>query len=222
MMRPIGHFLAEFRPEGAPPPLAAFPVLEAPDFSIDGDGGMPDFDAGPATMLDDLAAFDLAPAAGLLEPPAEPAPDLEAALAARDAAHEAALAEARSRWAAEEGATLAERLAAAFADLETRLADALAPLLEPFLAHGARVKALEQLHTTLGTLLGGSGEVRPVAVSGPADLVAALRDSFGDRPGVSFAEAEVSDVAITLGDTRIRSQLRAWARKLDSALGAPA
>lgn len=221
MMRPIGHFLAEFRPEGAAsPPPAALLSLDGPEPAADA-FGLPDPDPWPIEAADTLEEPDLVPVAGLLEAPTEPAPDLEAALAARDAAHEAALAEARARWAAEEGATLAERLAAAFAGLEARLADALAPILEPFLAHGARVKALEQLHGTLGTLLGG-GETRPVAVSGPADLVAALRDSFGDRPGVSFTEADLPDVTVTLGDTRIRSQLRAWARKLDTALGATA
>lgn len=226
MMRPIGHFLAEFRPDGAAPPLPqALLPLDGPDPSASGSFGLSDGDDEPIDGAEDMVDPGLPPVTGLLEAPAEPAPDLEAALAAHDAAHaealEAALAEARARWATEEGATLAGHLAAAFADLETRLADALAPLLEPFLAHGARLKALDQLHDALGTLFDG-GETRPVAVSGPADLVAALRDSFGDRPGASFAEAEVPDVTVTLGDTRIRSQLSAWARTLDTALGATA
>ena len=227
MMRPLGHFLAEFRTDGAtksPAPIVgALPLL--PDLSLD---------AGPAFPADEAdftlpAPFDGEgfPALGLpepepialLAPPAEPAPDLAAALAAQQAEHEAALAEARAQWAATEGATLADGIAAALAGIEARLGEALASLLEPFLHKAARAKALGQLHEILATLLDG-GDTPTVSVSGPADLVTALRARVGDRPGLSFTEADVTDVTVALGDTRIRSHLRAWTRRLDAALEA--
>lgn len=221
MMRPLGLYLAEFRTgTAAPPPGAlalvpdagaavAFPAMDVPelDAPVLEAEAFPAL-AGPAPML-------------ALEAPVEPGPDLVAALAAQAAEHEAALATARARWAAEEGAALAERIGQAFAELEARLAAALVPLLEPFLGKAAQAKALGQLHDTLATLLDG-GDARPVTVSGPADLVAALRDRVGDRPGLDYSETEGPDVAIALGDTRIRSQLRAWTRKLDLALEAGA
>lgn len=226
MMRPLGLYLAEFRPggvpagaapAGAPLPLlpdlteeSGFPALPAPDHASPSS-----FDADSFPERDDAEPL---PA---LDPPDEPGPDLAMALAAQAAEHEAALAAARARWAAAEGAVLAERIGTAFAELEARLAAALAPLLEPFLARAAQATALDGLHDALTTLLDG-GDARPITVSGPADLLAALRDRVGGRPGLGFTEAEAPDVTIALGDTRIRSQLRAWARKLESALGAPA
>lgn len=229
MMRPLGHFLAEFRTGGAAPPPPAFGALPLlPDLNVEAEPAFPGVDEADLSLP---AAFDAGgfPALGLPEPepepialpaePAEPASDLAAAMAAQQAQHEAALAEARAQWAAHEGASLAEGIAAALAGIEARLGEALASLLEPFLHKAARAKALGQLHETLGTLLEG-GETPAVAVSGPADLVAALRASYGDRPGLSFTEADVPDVTVALGDTRIRSHLRAWTRRLDAALEA--
>ncbi|MDX7952124.1 hypothetical protein P7D22_13165 [Lichenihabitans sp. Uapishka_5] len=233
MMRPIGLYLAEFRPDGALPALPSFGTLPA----------LPTFGAQPALL--DLSLGDEdevlalpppfadppnlmleAPHGELFEPEtveplALPRPDIEAALAAQDATHVEAMAAARALWAAEEGATLAARLDAAFEALQGRLAEALAPLLEPFLAKAAQQKALGQLGDALASLLGG-GETRAVTVSGPADLVAALAERYGDRPAVTFTPSEAPDVTVALGDTRIRSQLRAWTRKLDAALGAQA
>lgn len=220
MMRPLGLYLAEFRP-GAPEPVPLPPdagallALPPPEPAFDaaavGAGNFPAL-PGPEPLL-------------ALEAPVEPGPDLAAVLAAQEAAHaaaqEEALAAARADWAAGEGAVMAERIGQAFAELEGRLAAALAPLLEPFLGKAARHKVLGQLHDALATLLDG-GDARPITVSGPADLVAALRDRAGERPGLAYAEADAPEVTIALGDTRIRSQLRAWTRKLDLALEAGA
>ncbi len=228
MMRPIGLFLTEFRPSG-PADLSAPAFSDLSSSPEMGDVPEPDV-AKPenpdeealgtfGVALDEAGSVDAEPVAGL-EDSAGPSPDIAAVLAERDVAHAAALAEARAQWVREESAVLAERIGQAFDELETRLADALAPLLEPFLANAARAKALGQLRTTLGILLKGA-DPRAVTVSGPLDLIDALRDMCGDRP-VAFAEASAPDVTIALGDTRIRSQLRAWARKLESALGVQA
>ena len=227
MMRPLGHFLTEFRTDGrtaAAPVFGTVPLLA--DLSLAPEPAFPvpdeaDFALSAAFAADEFPALGLpAPEpVALLAPPSEPAPDLAAALAAQQAEHEAALTEARAQWAATEGATLTDGIAAALAGIEARLGDALATLLEPFLHKAARAKALGQLHETLATLLDG-GETPAVAVSGPADLVAALRASYADRPGLSFTEADVPDVTVALGDTRIRSHLRAWTRRLDAALEA--
>ena len=223
MRQPIGLYLADFGPS-------------APAWAVG--TGLPCFDAV-------AIADDAAPLVALAEPvpdeestdtgsaiddepdlpalPLETArsePDVAALVGSLQAEHAAALAAARQHWAEQEGATLAAGLAAALAELETRIADTLAPLLEPFLVQAAQMTALAQLRDALGLLLGD--HEGSISVGGPADLLDALRRGLAARPGLTFVESDVPDVTITLGETRIRSQLAGWAGALESALGLPA
>ena len=214
MRQPIGLYLAEFAPAG--------PVTVASGI------GLPCFDAvAPADdfvvpLLDaDPAPFDQLPeepavAEDVEVAPSPPEPDTATVVEALMADHVVALEAARQSWIAHEGGVLAARFTTALDDFTARIADALAPLLEPFLVRGAQLTALAQLRDMLGTLLdGGEGAV---AVSGPADLLSVLRTACGGRPGLVFTEGDLPDVTITAGDTRIQSQLAGWARALESAL----
>jgi hypothetical protein len=103
-------------------------------------------------------------------------------------------------------------------ELETRVADALASLLEPFLVRAVQLETIARLRTALGSLL-ASREEAVVAVSGPADLLDALRPAFADRPGLTFTASEAPDVTVVAGEAQIRSRLADWARALEATLG---
>ena len=210
MMSPIGDYLAEFRPYAPPQSLL-----------IEGS-------SAPTPMDEDLFAADETATFEIEEPldaefpdpvEAEPQDPLPDPLEALRNDHALEMAEARQRWVEVEGANLATMIAKGLSDIEDKLADSLTKLLEPLLTKAVRLKAVDQLRDTMGSLLAG-GDDGPITVSGPADLVEAIRLSYADQPSVVFQTADEPDVTIKMGDTRIRSQLRAWARKLDAALGA--
>ncbi|MCW6508536.1 hypothetical protein [Lichenifustis flavocetrariae] len=222
MMRPIGLYLTEFRPGMPSALLSDVSDTEEPDpFAID----------LPFGADEDGLSFGTEAPSDLSEPEPEPddpailpetvAPiDMSATIEALQAEHAAALAEARQHWAEQEGVALATLIASKFAELETRLAEALAPLLEPFLSKATQIKMLDQLRGSLDTLLSGHPPQGAIMVSGPDDLIEAIRQAYPGQPALAFEAAHAPDVTITMGDTRIRSQLRSWARKLDTALGA--
>ena len=224
MMSPIGQYLAEFRPAGvsgiAPPPIEDTPS-----------GSVAIMDGGPdpedvMALPDRSDAYDAPDGQPPLAEDEEPTSDawsrpaFDAALDALKAEHAAELASARQHWAESAGTALAAQMTQCFGDLERNLADTLAPMLEPFLAKAAHVKVLDQLRDTIGTLLAG-GEQRAVTVTGPEDLIEAIKQAYPGRTTLVFETADEPDVSITMGDTQVRTQLRAWTHTLEAALGAP-
>ena len=200
MMSPIGPFLAEFVPQPAPPRLPA-PTFPGSDF-LDGD----------ATLAEETEALRLDQARS--EGFADGAATAEAAFAAEAAAltsrHDEHLAAERRRWADAQGAALAELLQHGLAELERRLADAAAEILEPFISRSLRVKAVADLRDAVERLLSSSTDAA-IRVSGPADIVEPLRVAFEGRTGITVLAAESPEVTVLAGDTVIRSQLRSWA-----------
>lgn len=218
MRQPIGLYLMEFAPlepaEAGGAGLPSFDAVspqDAPAAVFDFEAPVLDFDTSESLV--ELDATSDMPA--LADPP-PPEPDIAAIVEALEAEHATALAAARRHWVEHEGATLAAQFAAAMTALETRITDTLAPLLEPFLVQAAQRTALTGLREALGTLLAGPDG--PIVVGGPADLLDALRDGLPERPGLTFAASDTPDVTITLGETRVRSQLAGWARALEAAL----
>ncbi len=128
----------------------------------------------------------------------------------------AEVAQERKKWAEEEAALLAAAHRAAFEDFETRCAQAVANILRPFLIPLAIGRVTGALVENLETLF--ASRTRALfEISGPADLLEALREKFADRDAaIAFKPEETIDVRVRLDDTVIETQLEAWM----TALGA--
>jgi len=133
-----------------------------------------------------------------------------------EAAREAALSDARAQWAAQESRLLSQRLDAALAEIERRLAEgaaqALRPVVEARLAESAARRLAEEARRLLAAQ---DGPIMRVA--GPADLLARLRAEVGADARVAFVETDDADVVATLGPTTVETRLGQWARRLDEA-----
>ncbi|MGR7994653.1 hypothetical protein [Xanthobacter sp. ZOL 2024] len=150
--------------------------------------------------------------------------EARAALAASEAARSAdaerlqaafdqQLAEARAAWCQGEAERLAAAVADAFADLETRLGNALGKALTPFVTAAVRARALEEMKGHIAMLR--AGHAAPLlTVSGPQDLVTALAHSLGDPAGVRFCATGAADLTVTCDDTIIETRLAAWVERL--------
>jgi hypothetical protein len=123
---------------------------------------------------------------------------------------EAELAAARSRWAAEEGARFVEELRA----LEARLAEGVAEVLAPLLPELARARIVDDLAATMKTLLKPGG-VSALQVSGPVDLLDALREKLGDTgSAIEYWPAGGPDIRVTADHTLIETGFGAWLDRL--------
>ena len=208
MMSPIGLYLAEFTPRTALPAVSGsgFPRPRIPDHE--------DLLAVDAEAVQLEQARGEAFAAGVASAEALVA-IRAAALESRHAEH---LAAERQRWAEAQGATLAKSLEDGLAQLEHKLANALAEILEPFVRASLRTKAVAELRDALETLL-ANGTGAAITVSGPADIVESLRTAFAGKATLNVLAADSPEVTVLAGDTVIRSQLQAWASGLK--LGVP-
>jgi hypothetical protein len=151
----------------------------------------------------------------------------EARLAA-DAEHEQQLAQAlaraetqhaaeRARWASEQADELAARLISAVETLEARIADAVGRVLAPFVTAELRSKSVEALVDAIGALL-SSGSNPALRVSGPADLLSALRERLGAvTVSIEWQPNEQVDVTISADDSVIETGIQGW---LDRFAGA--
>ena len=174
------------------------------------------------------------PAAPLsVVPPADPADDLarridqafargadEARLAA-DAEHEQKLAQAlmlakeeraadRARWTREQADELAAGLAAAVEALETRIAEAVGRVLTPFVTDAMRRASVEALAESIGTLLSGASQPT-LRVSGPEDLLAALRERLGaGAVAIEWVANEAVEVTVSAKDSVIETEIQGW------------
>lgn len=232
-MSALHRFLVEFDLDGPTTPRGAWPLIgrdptpqatnsEAGLLDVAGDdlGGGDVGDGLDAPASDMLWADPVAEAVAAALAEAEATH--EAALAAADERHAADLAEARLRWAADEGQVLAEGFRAAMAALEETLAEGAGAALEPLIGEALRVAAVTELRRAIGDLvLCGTGS--RIAVSGPADLVAALQAALAEAGTeirtLDFTESETAEVSVTSDASTIDTRLDAWARTLQLRLG---
>lgn len=149
-------------------------------------------------------------ARGVLEGRAAAQVEQDAALAQQQASFDQKLAAERQRWAAEQGAHLSALIATAFEDLEHRVAERVGAILKPFLSDSVRAKALEELSAFLNLML-AKGEYAKIAISGPKDLLSEIEARLSERhAGVTFAESDGTDVAVSADGTIIETQIGAW------------
>ncbi|MYZ46970.1 hypothetical protein [Propylenella binzhouense] len=200
----IARYLTDF----SAPPAADEPEIADPD-----ERQRLVADPGP-TLAEQLA---MARAAGREEERARANSELEARLAQEAAAHRAAMEEARARWAAEEGARIGDGLSSALKELRASLEAEVARALRPVVESGLRVRTVHAVSDAVSTLLDHGGH-ELVRVSGPADLLEAVRTRLGRASdAVVFEAGAGAEVRVAAGATLIETELGAWIRRLDEA-----
>jgi hypothetical protein len=128
----------------------------------------------------------------------------------------------RQAWVRAEGEMLAQRLAAGLAEIETRVAQATARVLEPFLRAELRRQVIADLQAQLETLLARDAGIS-VTIAGPADLLEQLRERLagrlaGNAGEVTYLPNGEPDVRIIAGRTILETRLGAWAARIAEAV----
>jgi hypothetical protein len=124
------------------------------------------------------------------------------------------IAKARSIWTAEEGARLTLAHRAAIEAFETRCAQAVANILRPFTTTLVIGRVTELLVQNLEVLF-ASRTPSLFEISGPADLLDALREKFADRDAaIVYKPNDRIDIRVRVDDTIIETQLGPWMKAL--------
>lgn len=133
-----------------------------------------------------------------------------ARLEQQQAAMEQSLAEARAAWCGEQGPQIAGQITAAIHDMESRIAASADRVLRPFLAQAVRERAVSELHALLRALLETNPDMT-LAISGPEDLLAAVREGLaGSIAAVSYLVNDATDVQVKAGASIIETRIAAW------------
>jgi flagellar biosynthesis/type III secretory pathway protein FliH len=196
-------------------PVASYLV----DFSSAGDGDSnPGFalrataaNANTPILADKSAAeINEAYARGLECGKAAGAAELEARLEERRAQYEKQLALERHAWVSGEGRRLAAQLTSSLSELEQKLANTAARILEPFLAAEIRGQTVDELRAALEVLLRKDPQIK-LNISGSKDLLDAPREHLGSIADlVTYTPGEGPDVRVEAGETVLETRLEAW------------
>ena len=140
----------------------------------------------------------------------------EVQLAQERQAFELRLAAERENWAHEESEKLAEKIEAAFGEIESNIAECVARILKPIVIDSARTKIVGLLADAIGVLLRGQN-CPALAIAGPEDLLTALRERLSPLSAAfNYSFNESVDVRVTAGETLIESQLAAIAARIEA------
>ncbi|KAB2917454.1 MAG: hypothetical protein F9K29_09490 [Hyphomicrobiaceae bacterium] len=124
----------------------------------------------------------------------------------------------RNAWAAQEGAELAKLLTSGLAELQGRVAESAARILAPFLAEELKRRAVADLLHGIETIL-SSGTDGVLSISGPEDLLRAIRDGVaGRQSAVAYVPRQTCDVRVTLDQTVIEAGLESWIAGIKEAV----
>jgi len=126
------------------------------------------------------------------------------------------IVDARHAWAASEGAIIGERLVAGLAEVEQRLAETMARILQPFLSGQVRKQAINDLAATLIPMLAKEKGVR-LEISGPQDLLDALRGALAGKAEAVYTTNDAPDVRVVMDQTLIETQLAAWMARIEES-----
>ena len=128
------------------------------------------------------------------------------------------LAAAREAWAQQESGQIAERLVKGLEEIEARLAETTARILQPFLGAELQRRAIADLVESL-SVLRAQEQVASINVSGAGDLLEALRAQLEGRFGnVAYQPGEAGDVRVTLGQTVLETRIGAWMARIEEAM----
>lgn len=174
--------------------------------------------AEPAeTPEERAAALAVAEARGREEGLAQARAEAQAQHEAEREAFAARLAEERARWCEGEAERLADGFSAALRALDADLTQRIGRLLVPVLSDALRRRALDDLSVALGRLLAEPGQAA-IRVSGPKDLLDALRERLGSQAeGMSFDPSAAPEVSVIADQTVMETRLAAWTRLLTDA-----
>ena len=145
------------------------------------------------------------------------AAELEAELARERDEIETRIAAEREAWLAEEGRRLGEAVESAFQGLETRIADSVARILQPFLEAALRQQVVSELSETLSALFGAEPPL--LKASGPESLLDALKEKLGaSRSSIEYLPGEGTDITVAADHTIVETRLKAWIDRFQQAI----
>jgi len=123
------------------------------------------------------------------------------------------IADARQHWCTEEADRLAEAFRTGLCALETHISESLTPVLAAFVTSQIRERAVTDLCGLMSARL-AQENAAILKVSGPADLLEALRERLQDAAGIEFLPGEQTEVRVVVDDTIMETQFAAWAERL--------
>lgn len=171
-----------------------------------------------ADEADAAAKLDEAFVRGVEAGRAEASAELEAKLKEQRDQAAKQLAAERQAWAAVTGKKLANTLHAGLQEIETRLADAAARTLKPFVAEELRAQAVAELKSGLDALVTMEQGIG-IHISGPADILEIIRGRFaGKNSAITFTESEDSEVRVVAGQATLETRLGEWMAKLNETV----
>jgi len=142
--------------------------------------------------------------------------EAEAALAAQRSEMQEREQAERAVFQAREYAQLADQISAGLAEIEARIAEAVAHILRPYLAQEQSKRVIQALSDNLCRILSGESATL-LTISGPESVLNLLRDRLAHYPvQVEYNLEEGVDVTVEAQQTIIRSQLQAWLDLIDS------
>lgn len=190
------------------------------DFGADGDAGSIRA-RGIASSKDDsgaeVARLDEAFARGVAEGRAEAQVQFETKLEEQRSEFATRLASERQGWATGTGEDLAKRLLGAVAEVEQRVAETTARILKPFLTEQLHRQAIAELQASLDNLLTSDPDVS-LGISGPADVLDALRKRLSGKMAVTYTPSDDCDVRIVAGQATLETRLKDWMARLAEAV----
>jgi hypothetical protein len=179
---------------------------------------LPVGEVSPSAAEDMAARVAEAVARGHEEGRAVAEEEFQARLEAQREELEQRLSSERQAWIEQAGETLVERMLAAMRDMEARISESTARILRPLLAAQLRRQAVTELSALVRTTA-SRDRGATLAVSGPDDLIAVLREKLADATAeVTFSVSETPDVQVTLDHTVLQTRLQEWAERIDEAV----
>jgi hypothetical protein len=145
---------------------------------------------------------------------------LDEAIASEKVRYEEELSVQREIWVEQQAAQLSAQIVEAMTRIEENLSDRVANTLRPFISEAFRQQSVAEFREVIATLL-FRGETRLMKISGPEDLLKALRANLASHEGgVEFFTGDHVEVSLATQDTIVQTQLESWAARLEQALKA--
>jgi hypothetical protein len=128
------------------------------------------------------------------------------------------LADERRNMLDEAAARISDGIAAAGAQLETKIAGTAARILEPFISNAVQKQAVATFVDQLSSI--ASDPRRPaLRISCPPELLEMLRDKITARAiAVEFRVAPAVEVSVAVDNVLLETRLRLWAERLKCAV----
>ena len=145
---------------------------------------------------------------------------LAAALEDRSVKFDEQLATSRREWTEVQAERLIAQVVSASEVLEAKIAAAAARALRPFILESVREQAIADMRNALTKMLANSADP-VIQVSGPQDLLDALRDVMSDTAlSLSLQPDTTCELRVTADDTVLETQLQEWVSRLAAPAGA--